>query len=247
MTIFYFSSTGNCLYLCKRLGGTLISIPRALKEDRLQFNDEVIGIVCPCYYFGIPKPVERFLRRADLQYQYAFGILSYGNFSGGAVHGFWKTAGRHGIRLSYVTEILMVDNYVPLFDIEEQVKLIPEKNIEESLDIIISDISHRTKYRKPPGILDRLLTPPARLVYRLRLRNADSRFSIEDGCNNCGVCEMICPVDISSVTVGPVFDHRCEECLGCTLNCPQNAIRVRGEKSRRRFLNENIRTPELFL
>jgi len=247
MTVFYFSSTGNCLYLGKKIGGTLASIPRAMMKGQLRFTDDVIGIVCPCYYFGIPRPVERFLRAAAFRCDYAFGIVSYGNFSGGAAHQLWKKAKKNGLELSYVTDILMVDNYVPLFDMKEQLGKLPEKNVEKNLAEIVSDLSNRREYRKQSGLLSKLMTPPAQIFYRFRLRNADLRFSIEDSCNNCRICEKVCPVQNITVTNGPEFRHKCEECLGCTHNCPQNAIRVRGEKSRDRFVNEHVRTGELFL
>lgn len=49
MKIFYYTSTGNCLDVAKRIGGELYSIPQLLKENRLEFEDEAIGIICPTY------------------------------------------------------------------------------------------------------------------------------------------------------------------------------------------------------
>ena len=49
MTILYLTATGNCLYAAKKIGGTLISIPQALKSASLVFEDSAIGIVFPIF------------------------------------------------------------------------------------------------------------------------------------------------------------------------------------------------------
>ncbi|SPW41113.1 Uncharacterised protein [Enterococcus faecium] len=50
MTILYFTATGNSLYVAKRLGGKLISIPQMIKENKYEFSDERIGIVFPVFH-----------------------------------------------------------------------------------------------------------------------------------------------------------------------------------------------------
>ncbi len=42
MTIFYFTATGNSLAVAKRVGGELISIPKALKDGESGYED--IGV-----------------------------------------------------------------------------------------------------------------------------------------------------------------------------------------------------------
>lgn len=45
MKIFYFTGTGNSLYVAKRFGGELYSIPKVLKSNELRYEDEKIGII----------------------------------------------------------------------------------------------------------------------------------------------------------------------------------------------------------
>ena len=45
--IFYFTSTGNSLYVARQLDPAPYSIVQALKQNELTFSDEVIGIVSP--------------------------------------------------------------------------------------------------------------------------------------------------------------------------------------------------------
>lgn len=55
MKILYFTATGNNLYIAKRLGGELYSIPKLIKEGKYEFEDEKIGIVFPAYGWSVLK------------------------------------------------------------------------------------------------------------------------------------------------------------------------------------------------
>lgn len=46
---FYFTATGNSLYVAKQFDANLISIPQVINNDNLSFQDETIGIVCPVF------------------------------------------------------------------------------------------------------------------------------------------------------------------------------------------------------
>ena len=245
MKIFYFTSTGNNLHIAKRLGGQLYSIPKILKEGPCEFEADKIGIIFPCYYFGPQRLVEKFLKKVQLKTPYLFAIMSYGNFSAAGLNHFFHIARKSNIQLSYLNEILMVNNYLPIFDIEKQIKNIPHKNIEENLTKIIADINASRKYIKKKGSLKTLATFFGQLFYGINVRRADKKFFIEDTCNSCKTCEKVCPVDNIKVLEKPTFLHHCEECLACIHHCPQNAIRLKNEKGSARFINENVSLREI--
>ena len=50
MKILYFTSTGNNLYISKKLGGELFSIPQLMKNNDFNVEDDVVGIVFPVYF-----------------------------------------------------------------------------------------------------------------------------------------------------------------------------------------------------
>ena len=75
MKIFYYTSTGNCLDVAKRIGGELYSIPQLLKENKLEFEDEAIGIICPTYMWSVPSIVLEFLNKAKLKTDYLFAKI----------------------------------------------------------------------------------------------------------------------------------------------------------------------------
>lgn len=62
MKIYYFTATGNSLYVAKKikegLGDCeLISIPSALKEENFNVEDKVIGFVYPIHCGSLPLVV----------------------------------------------------------------------------------------------------------------------------------------------------------------------------------------------
>ena len=57
MTTLYFTSTGNCLMVAKRIGGRLLSVPQELHKETLQYEDDAIGLVFPVYGLAVP-PME---------------------------------------------------------------------------------------------------------------------------------------------------------------------------------------------
>lgn len=245
MKVFYFTSTGNNLYIAKTLGGQLYSIPKLLKEGNLEFEDDNIGIIFPCHYFETPRIVKEFIEKVTLKSDYIFAIMSYGNFSAAGAHHFLRIARHVGMKISYCNKILMIDNYLPLFKIEKQIKNAPKKNIETSLARIVSDIRSRKIYMTKKNVLGSIITFFAQSYYKINIRKADSRFFIEDSCNNCQICKKVCPVGNITVNGKPIYLHHCEECLACIHHCPQNAIRLRNEKSRARFRNEHVRLKEI--
>jgi NAD-dependent dihydropyrimidine dehydrogenase PreA subunit len=55
----------------------------------------------------------------------------------------------------------------------------------------------------------------------------------------------VCPVNNIKVDKKPLFMNNCQRCLACTNNCPHNSIRVNNEKSKTRFINQNVTLKEI--
>ena len=243
MKILYFTSTGNSLYVAKRIGDEYYSIPKLIKEGRFDFEDEKIGIVFPSYSNGVPKIVEQFLKKVKLKSKYIFGITTYGFYAGATTRHLLEIGKRNEIEFSYINEMIMVDNYLPGFDMNKQVQGQAKKNIEENLNKIIKDIEEGKKYIKKHSIITegfRILGE--KLVYDNQF---EKNFIVENNCNGCKTCEKVCPVDNIKVDKRPIFMNNCQQCLACAHNCPQRAISLKKEKSKARFINENITLKEI--
>jgi ferredoxin len=242
MKILYFTATGNNLYVAKRIGDEYYSIPKLIKEGSFDFEDEKIGIVFPAYYIGVPKIVEEFLNKVRLKSKYIFGIATYGAFSGSTTRHLLEIGKRNGIEFSYINEIVMVDNYLPGFDMNKQVQEQSKKNIEENLRKIIKDIEEGRKYIKKHTIAMEGMRLLAGKFYNDKF---EKNFSVENNCNGCKTCERVCPVNNIKVDKKPIFNNNCQHCLSCIHNCPKRAISIKKEKSKARFINENITLKEI--
>ena len=120
--VFYFTGTGNSLYIAKQLDSHPLSIPQVLRQSKTEFTDEKIGIVAPIYGHEVPEMVKEFMRKTDFRTDYFYMILTYGNRHEGAAELVEQLCKSCGITASYINVIRMVDNWLPAFDMEEQRK-----------------------------------------------------------------------------------------------------------------------------
>jgi len=246
MKIFYFTATGNSLYVAKKIGGELHSIPQLIKTGENEFEDEAIGFVFPCYWLGIPRIVRKFIEESKFKANYFFTIITYGNMAASELKQIEQIGASAGIQFNYTNEVLMINNNLPGFKIEKQLEKESLKKIQENLNQIIMDISERKKYLTRRGIVSDVLSGLTR-NYNLKSRYdyCDELFLVQDNCNSCKICEKVCPVNNIKVETKPVYSHKCEGCYACIHHCPQKAINLKSQKSKARFINQNIKLKEI--
>jgi len=246
LKVFYFTATGNSLHVAKSIGGELYSIPQMLKEKRHVFEDEAIGFVFPCHGLGIPRLVIDFMQKSQFAAKYFFAVMTYGNKAAAGLNHLAKIGKNTGICFNYTNEILMIDNYLPLFKIEDQLTKEGSKNIDEQLERIVSDIFTKQTKITQKGIAT---TAVSRVIYKLFTKHnydkGDKNFIIKDNCNGCKVCEKVCPKSNIEVEGKPGFLHKCDVCYACIHHCPQRAIHLKSERSSARFINQNVKLKEI--
>lgn len=248
--VFYFTGTGNSLYVAKRLDPERVSIPQAARETRLSYEADVIGVVCPIYGHEMPGMVKDFLRRAVFWTGYFYLVLTYGNNHGGAAELAAQELERYGKRADYINVLKMVDNFLPAFDMKEQIASEPEKRIEEQIRAVRDDIEMRRRWTRPVTKEDRewhrrfLARQPRNLSDpQLRL------YQVTDACIGCGICARVCPAGCIRLREQRAVHgmENCQMCMACIHHCPQNAIRltVPEKNPAARYHNEHIRLTEI--
>ena len=245
MKILYFTSTGNNLYIAKNLGGELLSIPQLIKENIYDLSDDAIGIIFPVFYANAPKIVRDFIEKARFKTDYLFLIASYG--SDGDQNAFKilkKAFKKKGLKVSYTNSVLMVDNYLPMFDMAEEKEIKDDCEIDNQIQVIKEDIESRKEFHlKKKSFTD------VPFIEKVLESTMTKRFHIivGDGCSDCKVCARICPkgnIDLSGEK--PAIGDDCLFCLGCVHHCKENVFTINDEKnSEERFSNPHIKVSEI--
>ena len=244
MKICYFTATGNCLYVARRIGGELLSIPQLMRRDEILIEDEAVGIVAPVYAVEMPMMVKDFMEKAKIKTDYFFFIYTYGMGYAEAFTHVAVAAEKAGLPLKYINAIQMVDNYIPFFDMQEEIDTLPRKDVEGQIDRVVRDITERrlrqaTVTRKNLDDMARWSRDHAAGILR---KDTALAYTVNGDCIRCGICAKVCPAD--NITVGPDgvrFGDRCEVCYACLHNCPRNAIHMPVEANGDvRFRNDHI-------
>ena len=232
--IFYFTGTGNSLYVARQLAGEngeVLSIPQLVKNGEYEFEADEIGIVYPIYGHMPPNMVREFIKKATLKAEYKFAVLTYGNRKCSAVEIWDEVSKKAGKAFDYIATIVMVDNWLPNFDMNEQIKI--DKHIPENLQKITADINERLHWHEPVTEEERRqhqgfmaytgLDPEVGFLVK-----SENSFAVTDTCVECGVCVDVCPRGNYELTANGVrMSGDCEFCFACIQNCPQKAIKFK--------------------
>ncbi len=248
MTICYFTASGNSLYVSRRIGGTLISIPQMMKQETIKIEDEAVGIVCPVYAGEIPMMVRDFLNKADIRTNYLFFICTCGTSRGAAFEHVEMIAREHGWDLKYAGVVLMVDNYLPGFEMKHQIDTLPKKDVEGQLSRLCGEIESRKERRVKVSAVNRLMSEMFHktLAKSILKKDRAQSYIVNDACVHCGICAKVCPANNITLTTDKViFSDHCEVCYACLHNCPQNAIHLKRERSTVRFRNEHVSVKDI--
>lgn len=243
--IFYFTGTGNSLYVAKYLDYEIVSIPHVIGEFHT-YNSEKIGIVCPIYSHEIPAIVKEFIKKNRFITNYFFMVLTYGYRHGGAAEMADMFLRKNGVSANYINTILMVDNFLPLFDMAEEIK--KDKKVEEQLKKIKWDINSEICEVQAA-------TPKDRAHHRKMLEQGNymaqkgNLYAVTDACIGCGVCTEVCPMGCIQIQEGKaVYDSSgCQKCMACVHHCTQKAIRflVPDKNPIVRYRNKHITLQEI--
>ena len=263
--VLYFTGTGNCLYVARQLAGKegeILSIPQLMRKKQFEIEADEIGLVYPIYGHMPPYMVREFIKKAQLKAEYKFAVLTYGMRKCNAVEIWDGISRKAGNVFDYIGTIVMVDNWLPNFDMNEQMKI--DKHIPENLAKITSDLSNRRRWHEPVTQEEREQHEGFMSLSGLDpevgfLMKADRSFRVTDDCIHCGICTYVCPRGNYQLTgQGVKMQGDCEFCFACIQNCPQRAIQFKknedgtwpdgSEKNpNARYRNENVSLMELRL
>lgn len=256
--ILYFTATGNCLHVVRQLAESeeqQLSIPQMIKQNRYEFEADEIGLVYPIYGHMPPNMVRNFIKKAKLKAAFKFAVLTYGARKCDSVEIWNDISSKAGNTFDYITTLIMVDNWLPNFDMNEQIKI--DKRIPENLRQITEDLSRRRHWHEPVTEEERRMH--AGFITRSGLdpevgflKRSEKYFVVTKNCIDCGACTDVCPRGNYELTSNGIkMQGDCDFCFACIQNCPQKAILfkkndedpllVNGERNpNARYRNEHI-------
>lgn len=268
MVVYYFSGTGNSLYIAKQIaektGGSAKPIGALMDKDVISTEEEAVGIVFPVYYSELPVMVKKFVRKlvaANAKY-----VFAVGNFGGAAARSFLMLEDelkQRGIALSAGFGVHMPQNSFKkpwekvdkVYAQAEKRLAFIERKIEKRANgmfytnVVLESIMRRlhpmmqkacrADFLKKTGASPELETDE--LIYHM-----DLNYSADENCNGCGICAKVCPAEnIRMTDVRPEWLHHCENCLACYNWCPQKAVRGAIAKEGHYYRHRDVKVKDL--
>ncbi len=237
--IFYFSSTGNSLFIAEQikaeLDGEIRYIPKFAGDVNLY---EKIIIVSPIHSFGLPTLVYDFITNMKSS-RPIYIVLNHGGMEAYAPYFAYQLCKEAGLNIRSVQAMMMPEIYTltfspPRFFINLALRKAPKR-----IKPIIAAIRDDKKIIIPKPKKDKWT--PKHLENRKIWHKLANDFRITDKCNNCQKCIRICPAGNIRYENGTiVFDDKCVACLSCYHRCPEKAVVYLNKRKKDRYVNPYI-------
>lgn len=258
ITLYYFTGTGNSLCITRALSKQfqqceIIPISKIWNQDNLETFSDVVGLISPLYYWGLPLIVKEFTEKMDFdKTTYIFAVLNAGGQQPGIPFmQLDKILKEKSKRLNASFFLSMPSNYIiggkQQTDEEQQEDLLSAKEIVNKIGITVAN-KEETPLIKPSE-------KQAKTIERMNKRfhskvhESDEFFHVDDNCTGCGVCETVCSMhNIILKDSKPEWLHNCQQCLACINYCPENAIQY-GDSTlgKKRYHHPKIKPEDLSL
>ncbi|MDD2234735.1 MAG: EFR1 family ferrodoxin [Desulfitobacteriaceae bacterium] len=253
-TIFYFSGTGNSLWiaqvLARELGETeVVSMVNWNKKQHI-VESRRIGLIFPVYMWGVPRRVLEFLDQLPAKNaEYIFAVANNAGQVANTLVQLDKTMQAKGLLLSSGWSIVMPSNYIPWggpVSLGKQNELFKAARLK--ISYIVQEINQRAEKQVEKGPLwQRIIFSGLYKISSPHIPKMDGKFWADEKCNKCGICIQLCPNNnISRQDDKLTWHNHCEQCLACIQWCPQGALQYgRKTSAYSRYHHPDIKLKDL--
>lgn len=253
MKLYYFTSTGNSLYVAKEISKEcnceLINIKDIVENKSYENDSDVIGIVYPLHCFGLPIIVEQFLNNLKIKgnpYIFVVQVTGGGSSNNGFIE-INNVLECKGLKINNFEEIKYISNYTRAGRNPSNERAIEAiRNEEGKLKAFIDSIKARKN--KDVSLNKQMLGNFVHDMWKNKYKKKDKNFVSNSNCIGCNMCKNICPVNNIEVIEKKVkWKGKCIDCMGCINICPNRAINIGNKTVKKdRYINPYIKSNELF-
>lgn len=262
--IYYFSGTGNSLFVAKELSdklgkSKLIPIVSLLKQDKIKINAKTVGFVFPIHGLTMPVVLKNFLRKLVFEdVDYLFAVATRGGtkcLAFDKMNKMLMKKARKKLDSSFIITMLSNDPKFEVYDLptDEDISK-TEKKVKNTAETIAKVVSNReqhfdkdTDYVDFPynKFLNYLME---RLVlfgmFTIDVTNVNKYFYADSKCIGCGICERVClSGKITMADSKPLWQNhiKCYFCYACLNFCPKQSIQIKDKIYMKSYTNKNGR------
>lgn len=219
--IFYFSGTGNSMFVASQLAAELHDEARFMndsgREHALGFHGNSLGFVFPVYSWGVPPNVLAFLDSLPDSFftflkereVYVWAVMTCGDETALAPEMLRKALAKHGVALDAVWSVIMPNNYVVLPGFDVDPKDLEKKKLAEAprrISAIAEEIESRVHtFDVTRGSMPWLKTNVVWPLFK-RWGISPGKWHATESCVGCSICARSCPQD--NIKMIPVSSAR---------------------------------------
>jgi len=226
--IYYFSGTGNCLAIARKLNETLAEksdiISIAQVKGKRTIRSDRVGFVFPVYYHKVPDIVKQFILNMEFATApYIYAVATHNGAFGQSLFDVKDLLAKKGRSLSLGYTIAMPGNaFVTPPDVEVERLAASRQEVIEIAELIETQKEGVIVGYK--GLIEQIRNAGVSFAAK-HYGFAPKRFKVTDDCTGCKRCEKLCPVSsIQFTDRKPEWQKKCTACLACFHWCPVEAI-----------------------
>jgi len=261
--IYYFSGTGNSLFVARELqkrlpDSTLIPMVSLLDQKVITINAETMGIVFPIHLSTAPLPVRLFTEKLDIKSaNFIFAIATRTGYKHRAFIEIDNLLKKKGRKLDAYFTLNFIDNNprfesykVPTPELIAQIESENLSKLDAIQQLILNRESRRDKdtdFIYQNGALIELLMPL--FAFMAKHPGSNDDFYADSNCSGCGICEEVCLAHkIKMIADQPVWEEsiKCYSCRACLNYCPLQSVQIKSTRLVKSYTDQNGRYPHPF-
>ncbi len=236
--ICYYSGSGNTKlaiqYIAKKMNNVEFDLFNIVKDGTPNLDEyEIVGFATFSDFWGPPILMQNFIEGLPTQTKKpVFLFATYGFTPGRLLKTFNKWVSAKGFLVVAGHALHTPENFPPMVapgrgfeNSPNEKELNNFKNFISELDTIAANIRNGKEIKKGKikvGFLFHIIPAFGRDKAK---KNMGDKFIDEELCNECGICEKVCPYSAVTLDPLPKFDmNKCYGCWGCFNKCPEKAI-----------------------